>query len=165
MKIYKITSNDWKKFKEIRLDALKNESEAFAASFEEKTKSSNEEWINKLEDDKNFIYVADDGGNVCGMAGAYQEKGEKIKHLANLWSFYVKKEYRGKGIGGQLMQALLEEFRETGEIKKVKLYVNTKQLSAIKLYESFGFEIVGTLHNEMKIDGKFFDLYVMEKLF
>ncbi len=78
---------------------------------------------------------------------------------------YVKKEYRVKGISQQIMRSILNELKTTGKIEKINLNVSTKQLPAIKLYESLGFQIVGTLHKEMKIDGKFIDEYIMEKLF
>lgn len=165
MEIYKLTPGDWEKFKEIRLDALKNGSEAFGSSFEEKVGKSDEEWRKTLEKPTNYIYAAAEGENICGMVAAYQEEGEKVSHIAYIWGVYVKKEYRGKGISQQVMQSLLNELKTTGKIEKINLNVSTKQLPAIKLYESLGFQIAGTLHKEMKINGKFIDEYIMEKLF
>ncbi len=71
MKIYKLTPGDWEKFKEIRLDALKNDSEAFGSSFEEKVGKSDEEWRKTLEKPTNYIYAAAEGENICGMVAAY----------------------------------------------------------------------------------------------
>lgn len=165
MEIYKLTSNDWKKFKELRLDALKNDSAAFGSSFEEKVNQSDEEWKNVLQKPASHIFIAEEGGNLCGMAAAYQEEGGKVCHVAYIWGVYVKKEYRGQGISKKIMQALLEELQKNGEIAKANLNVNTAQLPAVELYKSLGFQMVGTLHKEMKIDGEFVDEYAMEKLF
>jgi RimJ/RimL family protein N-acetyltransferase len=41
--------------------------------------------------------------------------------------------------------------------------VNAAHPAAVKLYKDLGFEIVGTLHREMKIGGEYYDKYIMEK--
>jgi L-amino acid N-acyltransferase YncA len=42
--------------------------------------------------------------------------------------------------------------------------VTSVQDSAIKLYSSFGFEIVGRLHKELYFEDKFYDGIIMEKM-
>jgi ribosomal protein S18 acetylase RimI-like enzyme len=42
--------------------------------------------------------------------------------------------------------------------------VNTEQNAAVDLYKQFGFNVVGRLKNELRIDGKFYDELIMEKL-
>jgi RimJ/RimL family protein N-acetyltransferase len=61
------------------------------------------------------------------------------------------------------MEKALEELAKHKEIEKVDLNVNTAQLSAVRLYEKLGFVVAGTLHGELKVDGKYYDEYVMEK--
>lgn len=163
MEIYKLNSSDWKQYKEIRLNALKQNPESFGDSCEESMLLSNNEWKKEFEDSKSFILVGSKNKLAIAMAGAYQEDGEKMKHVAYVWGVYVKKEFRGQGIGKKIMEALLAEITKNKQIEKVDLNVNTLQHSAVKLYEKLGFEIAGTLHKEMKIDGKYFDEYFMEK--
>lgn len=165
MKIYKLTPADWQIYKELRLEALKNDSEAFGSSYEESVSKTDEEWRKKLENPKDHIFVARDGENYVGMAAAYKEQGKKMSHIAYVWGVYVRDAYRGQKIGKQLMRAVLAELRANSEIKKINLNVNTKQLPAVKMYESLGFQIAGTLHKEMKINDEFFDEYLMEKIF
>jgi len=164
MEIVKLNPEDWKKFRDLRLEALKEDSVAFGSSYEEKAEQSDEEWQQKLKNPKNLVIAAFDNSQIIGMVCAYQEKGEKLKHIAYVWGVYLRKDYRGKGIGEKLMEALLDEIAKNKEIEKLNLNVNTSQQSAVKLYEKMGFQIVGTFHKEMKIDGKYFDDYAMEKL-
>lgn len=164
MEIYKLTPADWKKYKDLRLEALLKDPEAFGESHAKAAKRTNEEWQEKMKDAASYIFVARDDEDYVGMAAAFQEKGEKILHIAYVWGVYLREEYRGRGLGKKLMQAVLDEAKKNSEIKKINLNVNTKQTAAVKLYESFGFQIAGTLHKELQINGEYFDEYAMEKL-
>lgn len=163
MEIYKLTAIDWEIYKKLRLEALRESPQAFGDSFLESAILGDSHWKEEFENQKSFIMVARDGGEPFAMAAAYQEDGEKMKHIAYVWGVYVKKTHRQKGIGQKLMEALLDEISAIGEIEKVDLNVNTSQLGAVHLYEKLGFKIAGTLHKELKIDGKYYDEHVMEK--
>ena len=53
----------------------------------------------------------------------------------------VASEHHGKGYGGQLLKAIIEE----SEIIKRPLYIETQKEGNVKLYEHFGFELIKTL--------------------
>jgi ribosomal protein S18 acetylase RimI-like enzyme len=165
MEIYKLSPTDWEKFKELRLEALKKNSEAFGSSYKESIKKPDEEWKEKLVDPKSHIFAARDGDDLIGIAAAYQEEGEKIKHIAYIWGVYVRDTHRKKGIGRQLMETILSTLKANPEIEKANLNVNTRQAGAVKLYESLGFSITGTSHRELKVDGKYYDEHSMEMIF
>lgn len=163
MEIYKLNASQWQEYKDLRLEALREDSQAFGASYGESLDLLDEEWQDEFENRKGFILVASQDLKLQAMVGAYQEEGEKMKHIAYVWGVYVRKERRGKGIGKMLMESLLEEIAKNKEIEKIDLNVNTSQLSAVHLYEKLGFKIAGTLHSELKIGTKYYDEHVMEK--
>ncbi|EKD46701.1 MAG: Acetyltransferase [uncultured bacterium] len=163
MEIYKLDASQWREYKELRLEALREDAEAFGMSYAEALSLLDEEWQDEFENRKGFILVASEDSKLLAMIGAYQEEGEKMKHIAYVWGVYVRKEHRGKGIGKMLMESLLEELAKNKELEKVDLNVNTSQLSAVRLYEKLGFKIAGTLHSELKIGTKYYDEHVMEK--
>jgi ribosomal protein S18 acetylase RimI-like enzyme len=163
MEIYKLNASEWREYKELRLEAFREDIEAFGQSYGEALELLDEEWQDEFENPKSFILVAREDDKILGMTAAYQEEGEKMKHIAYIWGVYVKKENRGKGIGKLLMESLLEEIEKNKEIEKIDLNVNTSQLSAVRLYEKLGFKIVGTLHSELKIGTTYYDEHVMEK--
>ncbi len=165
MEISRLNQADWEKYKELRLEALQKDSKAFGESYEESAKRTDEEWKKRLENPKTHIFVARDGDDFFGMAAAYQEEKKKTGHIAYIWGVYVRDSHRGKGIGKKLMQAVLQELQADSEIKKANLNVNTEQTAAVKMYESLGFKIAGTLHKELKEGDEYFDEYLMEKMF
>lgn len=163
MKIVKLTPADWKKFKKIRLEALKNDSLAFGTYYEEAVERSDDEWKEPLKKPRSYIFAAKEKDKLIGLVAAYQEEGKKCLHVAYIWGVYVNKEHRGKGIAKKLMKKLIEELKKNGFIK-AKLNVTTIQTVAFNLYKSLGFRPVGILHKEMKIYGKYYDEYLMEKM-
>ena len=98
-----------------------------------------------------------------GMVDACKFAGEKVNHIAKVLGVYVRKAYRGQGKGRELMEALMNQLVSDQQIEKVRLSVNAAHPAAVKLYKDLGFEIVGTLHREMKIGGEYYDKYIMEK--
>ena len=69
------------------------------------------------------------------------------------------------GTTGKLVEKVLKLVKQNSNILKVKLIVSSTQLAAIELYKSFGFEIVGILKNELKVNDNFYDGLIMEKYF
>lgn len=88
----------------------------------------------------------------------------KTKHVVEIFGVYINEKYRCRGIGRKLMDATLRAIQENGNILKVKLGVNPEQRAAVKLYEDCGFECVGRLAREIKVGGKYYDEFIMEKL-
>ncbi|MDB5102152.1 MAG: hypothetical protein JWM80_6573 [Cyanobacteria bacterium RYN_339] len=73
----------------------------------------------------------------------------------------VRRPYWGAGIGGMLLDAMLVWARGTGFIHKVRLRVQDRNVAAIALYRSRGFEEEGRLAREMRVDGEWVDLVMM----
>jgi len=66
-------------------------------------------------------------------------------HILNL---AVLPELRRRGIGSALLQDALEELRTLKpQVKFVTLEVRESNIPAIRLYEKFGFNIIGKRHN------------------
>lgn len=73
----------------------------------------------------------------------------------------VLKGYWGLGIGGLLLDTLIDWAKEGQIIKKIHLKVRTDNQKAISLYEKRGFVTEGTLKKENYLQGEYFDLYTM----
>lgn len=90
-----------------------------------------------------FVAVNDDGA-VMGYSGMYVSFD-----TGNINNIGVLPEYRRKGIGAALLEALCTYCRENG-IVLLTLEVRESNIPAISLYESFGFEKVGVRKNYYK---------------
>ena len=92
---------------------------------------------NELLNDKTTYIVAKENNQIVGFAGIMTCLDE-----ATLNNIVVKKSCRGRGIGGELLEALLELCADMN-MKSLTLEVNVSNTPAIKLYEKFGFKNLG----------------------
>jgi ribosomal protein S18 acetylase RimI-like enzyme len=76
----------------------------------------------------------------------------------------VLKDCRGRGLGKALLEGALAVARER-RLERVELDVYASNLTAIRLYKKFGFQIEGRKRRARKIDGKYDDIIVMALLF
>jgi len=82
----------------------------------------------------------------CGVARwRFTEKGIKLERFA------VIKKYRGVGVGGSLVEAVLKDVYSSSETKHKQLYLSA-QLVAVNFYSKFGFVKTGHIFQECKID-------------
>jgi len=163
METFRLSSNGWQMYKTLRLEALREDSHVFSGSYKESSQRSDDEWKKKVSDARKHIIFAQNSEEIMGMAAAYQEEGEKVKHIAHIWGVYLKKAYRNNENFRKLIEALLNDLTAKNEVEKVNLTINTTEKDAIELYEKLGFEIIGTLRKELKIGDTYHDEYLMEK--
>jgi ribosomal protein S18 acetylase RimI-like enzyme len=164
VQIVKLQPSQWEAYKNLRLRALQEEPQAFGSSYAENVSKPDNYWVERLtdvEEGKNWLVFAKENNNLIGMMGGFR-KDDDPEDVVNVIAVYVAKEARGKGVSKKLMQALLEDFEKDPSINKVKLSVNKEQIPAVKLYESFGFKVVGE-ENIRLGDGNLYDELVMEK--
>ena len=116
------------------------------------------EWKKRMR----TTYFAMVDGAPAGMIACAFNNDVKFLHIAEIFSFYVKPDQRGMGIGRALLQHALRLARENKRIVKVRLYVNSQQRTAVRMYEDAGFAEVGRLEKEMKVGKRFYTMLVME---
>lgn len=80
-----------------------------------------------------YLAVIDDQGHAIGMCGLIIGPFE-----AEVMNVAVHPDYRGRGIAGQMMRALLEAGEQRG-VKEFTLEVRAGNAPAIHVYESRGF--------------------------
>ncbi len=85
--------------------------------------------------------VAVDGERVAGYVGSQTVLGE-----ADMMNLAVHEEYRRRGLGRQLVQALVERLAQQG-CRMLLLEVRVSNAPAIALYEQLGFRQVGRRPN------------------
>ncbi len=83
------------------------------------------------------LYVADEGGVVVGYAACWT-----VVDQSELGNVAVAQEARGRGIGGALVDAVVERVRERGA-HDLFLEVRESNLGAQSLYRERGFVVVG----------------------
>lgn len=79
-------------------------------------------------------------------------------------SIYIKREYRGKGVGSLLLKEV-ERTAIKNDFNKIVLFTFPLNKLGQGLYRKNGFRGVGVFKNQGKLDGRFVDVMIMEKVF
>lgn len=96
------------------------------------------EW--EFEDESNHFLATYDGIPAGACRWRKTDKGYKLERFA------VLQEYRGKGVGQALVQAVLDDLPKDGSM----IYLHA-QVQAAGLYDKFGFEKTGPEFEEAGI--------------
>lgn len=162
-KIITLPVKRWREYKDLRLEALKLEPQAFAMEYSKEANRPDADWIDRLKPKyqaamKLFLEV---DGALAGIIGSFCDENDP--HTAIIILVYVKKEYRGLGLGKAMLRELLDKLSKLSEINKFQLSVTATQIPAIKTYESLGFKEISCKKNEVLFECKYYDEIVMEK--
>ena len=156
----------WREAKQLRLEALRNNPESFASSYEDALLFSDDIWESRVkaafQRDHSIGLYAEVDGVLVGMVGSGWSDRSKVRHVAEVYAVYVKPTHRGNGVAMALMRRLLDELKALPQIKKVKLGVTASNEAAVSLYLRLGFEIVGRAKHELQVNGRYYDLHNME---
>lgn len=144
MNIRRIRPGDGHLLKEVRLRALLTDPDAFGASYERDAAHDDDHWEARAggaaSGNENFIAFAEDDGRAVGMVGAYTpDAASHVRHLVSTW---VAPEARGRGLGPELVGAVVGWARAAGA-SEVTLWVVDENRPAIALYEGAGFVSTG----------------------
>jgi len=85
---------------------------------------------------------------------------ERISHQGNL-ALAVLKEFWGIGVGSCMMSELINFAKNSNKIEVLHLGVRADNTNAIALYKKFGFEEIGLYRKFAKIDGIYYDDFLM----
>lgn len=107
-----------------------------------------------------IMYVAKGDGKILGNCSFSASPRARLRHRGEL-SIAVAREAWGMGIGTKLMEAAISFARNTAQVEILHLEVRRDNLRAIRLYEKFGFQKIGTFPGFLKIDGKWVDFDLM----
>jgi GNAT superfamily N-acetyltransferase len=147
-------------FRDIRLEALRTHPEAFAASFEQESAQPGAFFTGRLK--SSAILGAFLGEHLTGIAGFMVHSGPKQAHKGMLWGMYVRPPGRGLGLGGHLVEAVLDRARGTVEL--IQLSVVSDNDAAHRLYASHGFVAYGIEERALKVEGRYLDDVLMVKM-
>ena len=162
MLIRKLTEDDLEAVWMLRLQALKDNPEAFGSTYQEAFTRGKAWMLQRLQgkEDQTFYLGAFDEA-IFGMVALYREEGIKNWHKGYVVSMYVHPEKRGVGAGKALMQELIARAKQLEGLEQLLLAVVTTNQTAYQLYRSLGFEVYGTEPKALKMDGEYWDEHLM----
>lgn len=119
-------------------------------------------WIASYEG-ADFFLVAEVDGEVVGFLNFDLGKLNSTKHQGT-FGISVKRSARRKGIGKKLLAAMIDECNHKGDIDIIRLNVLASNTTAIRLYESFGFQKEARLIDYVRKNSKSEDMLHMTLL-
>lgn len=173
-----LTLSDWYEWKQLRLHGATNHPNAFDYTFQELAAKPDDWYQEQITN--NIVFAAfsseeeQEGANnsnstrMIGCIGFVQGSIMKQSHRGEIGSVYLRPECRGLGIGKLLFEHIINYIREhRPNIIQLHLSVGKLNASAVKLYQSIGFEIYGTEPRRLigmnsEVDGlEYIDEYLM----
>lgn len=135
------------------------------ATLETETRTAEErtQWL-ALHDARHPVLVAvDSDGEVAGWASlnAFNPR-PAYDHVVD-FSVYVARERRGRGIGDTLLSAVELRARGIG-YHKIVLAAFPTNAAGMRLYERHGFRTVGIYREQGRLDGRWVDVIIMERI-
>ena len=138
-------AHEWRTYRDLRLRALQEAPEAFCSTFASARQIPDADWqarLANIQPDRDYPIAALLTDQPIAMAWATVDSSHATH--ANLFQMWVAPEYRGQGVGKQVMQAAIAWARER-QLQSLHLSVTDGDTPARYLYESLGFVAVGEL--------------------
>ncbi|GFN34445.1 GNAT family N-acetyltransferase [Tepidimicrobium xylanilyticum] len=111
--------------------------------------------------DKSVMFVGKIGEEIVSIGSLQGLTGRtRIAHRGRL-AISVKKKYWNQGIGTKMMEELIAFAKDIAKLEVIELEVRSDNLSAIRLYEKFGFKRIGLYKKYFKIGEEYFDALLM----
>ncbi|MFC7062685.1 GNAT family N-acetyltransferase [Halobacillus seohaensis] len=163
MNIITLTAEHAEAYRELRLEALLDNPDAFITTYEQEKQQPNP--INSTAENLDSKDTSTVGlfnkERLVGVATLTQEKHPKFAHKGSILALYVTSSFRNQGVAELLIQKVIEGAKDL-EIEVLHIAVVTNNTPAIQLYEKIGFQVYGTEHRAIKLKDRYLDEYWME---
>jgi ribosomal protein S18 acetylase RimI-like enzyme len=157
IQIRQLTLADAHSFRELRLEGLRLNPEAFGSTYDFEKDQPLERYTGWLTN--STVFGAYQNSELIGTASFTQLSGLKDSHKGWLCAMYVRPTHRRSGAGRQLVQAIIDHARP--KVEQVQLAVVSTNQAAPRLYHSLGFQQYGLEKNALKHNNQYSDEILM----
>jgi RimJ/RimL family protein N-acetyltransferase len=157
IQIRQLTSADAASFRELRLEGLRLNPEAFGSTYDFEKDQPLERYTGWLTN--SAVFGAYQNSQLIGTASFTQLSGQKDSHKGLLRAMYVRPAARRTGAGRQLVQAIIDHARP--KVEQLQLTVVSTNQPALRLYHSLGFRQYGLEKNALKHNNQYSDEILM----
>ncbi|MGK7928703.1 MAG: GNAT family N-acetyltransferase [Spirulina sp.] len=113
-----------------------------------------------IREDHGLVAVVE--GKAIGTISLHPLK-ERRSHVGEI-GMAVRDDYQGKGIGSQLLEAIVDLAENWLNLQRLELEVYCHNQPAIALYQKYNFAIEGTLRKYAFCNGVYVDAYAMARI-
>jgi ribosomal protein S18 acetylase RimI-like enzyme len=156
VEIRRLTEADADAFRVLRLAGLQETPEAFGSSYEEEATWPREHFVARAAPQApSATFGAFVGGLLVGIAGLAVSNRLKQRHKGYMWGIFVRADFRGQGLGRQLVRQVIDT--APGHVRILQCSVVTAQEATRRMYHSMGFVPYGLERKALCVDGVFHD--------
>jgi len=156
--LQRLAPADAAEYRQLMLQAYTLHPEAFTSTAAERAALPLGWWEARLAEGEvpdELVIGAFVDGQLAGVAGLAFEAREKTRHKATLYGMYVPASARQRGLGRQLVEAVLAQARARPGVRQVQLTVSEGNAAAQALYRHCGFVPFGTEPMAVAVAGGF----------
>ncbi|WP_165242019.1 GNAT family N-acetyltransferase [Corynebacterium lizhenjunii] len=124
-----------------------------------------ETWLREQNQAGYPVFVAEEDGQVLGWAAYFQFVTPAIYYGTVENSVYVDPQAHGKGVGSQLMEAVLEHAEANDYVRTMITYIVDENYGSLALHLKFGFVETGRMPNIHTKAGKRLGLVHLQRDF
>ncbi len=143
-----LDEKDWQIYRDVRLSALADSPDAFAASAAQERQFDEDFWRRRLVRSRRMI--AESGGGVVGVVSVGRPSEEDPRNC-EMFGLWVRPDLRGQGVAWKLVQAGVSQAR-TDSFGFVIYWVGTDNGRGVAFASSFGFRPTDA-RRTMKVTG------------
>lgn len=167
MNIRQLRRPDAGAYQSLRLRALRENPEAFSASYEDEVNRAIDDVAMRVEparDGSVCMFAAFENNQLAGFVAVIHPQRAKLRHAVELAGMYIAPESRRRGLGAALLQATISHVRSLDGVRLIRLGVNETSMAAKALYKSAGFECCGVEPDSLNINGTFYgeERYILQ---
>ena len=164
MTFRELNEDDTDAFLALKRTGLSTDPDAFVATLEDDPPSYPDlvkDRLARASVDSGDIVLGAFCPRLIGIAAITRDARRKRRHKADLHGMYVRPEYRGRGIGQQLLARSLVMARGMRGLEEIQLIVAAHNRGVVALYERFGFVRVWTELHALRRSGHDVDAHHM----
>ena len=149
-------------YRELRLQALRTDPQAFLSTFEFESQKyiSTYEWEiqGSRKPPLEGYYGCFDSEKLIGYVQISKSGLPKQNHVMFLYNLYLDPTYRGKKIGHYFLSNIIDQIKKNDlSVEQIRLTHIDENLPAHKLYQDLGFVVEATKKNVIKFDTTYND--------
>ncbi|MFT4717156.1 MAG: RimJ/RimL family protein N-acetyltransferase [Paracoccaceae bacterium] len=153
-----LTAADFEIYRQIRLEALREDPLAFASYAADWQDLPDAEFSRRIAADD--VFVSFDGDDPVGIMGIMPFEPAKMTHRSTIILVYLRKSHRGQGRAEALIRAV-EDFARTKGLRQLELTVLTENPTAMRFYERMGYRKIGFIPAGFLHEGREMDEVLM----
>ncbi|MBT3584726.1 MAG: GNAT family N-acetyltransferase [Halobacteriovoraceae bacterium] len=140
-KIRQFVKEDWRDFRDIRLEALKLHPEFFCPSRDE-TQFKEADWKERLGNTNGASFGLYLGESIVGLTGIIRADNNQKSTTAHLVASYIRSEYRRQGLTKLFYQARISWAQEQKDIVAIVVEHREDNFPSKAAHQNFSFKFV-----------------------